>query len=240
MFDLHLHINNDILPLSVQIDGKLNDTIAHLGEINPDMVRKALNLPASEGVEVAEVKMAGRPPQLCNGCPHTDSYEALNKALECYEHPVVTSDIGCYTLGFFPPHNAIHSVLDMGASVTMARGAAEAGAHPVVGVIADGTFMHTGLQGLVDMISAGNRVTLVVLDNSITAMTGMQDTIASSSTIINIIKGIGVDPDHIRVLKPLKKHLEENVQIFKEEIEYDGVSVVIPTRECIHILGKKK
>lgn len=228
-----------ILPQVVQIDGKLNDIIPHLGEITPDICRKALGLPVFERVTIENIDIPGRPPQLCKGCPHTDSYRALNKALEGYEHPVVTSDIGCYTLGYFAPHNAIHSCLDMGASVTMARGAAEAGAHPVVGVIGDGTFMHTGIQGLVDMLSAGNRVTLVILDNSITAMTGMQDTIVGSSRIIEIVKGCGADPEHIKILNPLPKNLEENTRIMKEEIEYNGVSVVISARECIHVTKNK-
>lgn len=228
-----------ILPQAVQIDGKLNDVIPHLGEINPDICRKALGLPSFESVEVSSMELPGRPPQLCKGCPHTDSYKALNTALEEYDHPVVTSDIGCYTLGYFAPHNAIHSCLDMGASVTMARGAAEAGAHPVVGVIGDGTFMHSGIQGLVDMLSAGNRVTLVILDNNITAMTGMQETIVGSSRIIEIVKGCGVDPAHIKILNPLPKHLEENIAVFKEEIEYDGVSVVITARECVHVTKKR-
>ena len=229
-----------ILPQAVQIDGKLNDIIPHLGEINPDICRKALDLPVFKSVDAQTGDLPGRPPQLCKGCPHTDSYKALNLALESYDNPVVTSDIGCYTLGFFAPHNAIHSCLDMGASVTMARGAAEAGAHPVVGVIGDGTFMHTGVQGLVDMVSAGNRVTLVILDNSITAMTGMQATIVDSTRIIDIVKACGVDSEHIKVLSPLPKHLKENTRIIKEEVEFEGVSVVIPTRECVHIVGKKK
>ncbi len=228
-----------ILPGKTQIDGKLNDVIPHLGEINPDICRKALGLSSFESVDVQSIDIPGRPPQLCNGCPHTDSFNALNRALEGYDHPVVTSDIGCYTLGFLPPHNAIHSCLDMGASVPMARGAAEAGAHPVVGVIGDGTFMHTGIQGLVDMVSAGNRVTLVILDNRITAMTGMQDTIVDSDRIIEIVKACGVDHDHIKVLTPLPKHLEENTKTMKDEIEFDGVSVVITARECIHILKTK-
>ncbi|MBI9098639.1 MAG: indolepyruvate ferredoxin oxidoreductase [Spirochaetaceae bacterium] len=228
-----------ILPLEIQIDGKLNDTIPHLGEINPDICRRALGLPVFEAVRPPIQDLPGRPPQLCRGCPHTDSYKALNKALEEYDHPVVTSDIGCYTLGYFPPHNAIHSCLDMGASVSMARGAAEAGAHPVVGVIGDGTFMHTGIQGLVDMLSAGNRVTLLILDNSITAMTGMQETIVDSSRIVEIVKGCGADPEHIKILKPLPKNLEENTAIIKGEIDYDGVSVIISARECVHITKKR-
>lgn len=228
-----------ILPQDVIIDGKLNDTIPHLGEINPDICRKAMGLPVFEKAETSAIDMPGRPPQLCKGCPHTDSYKALNAALEGYEHPVVTSDIGCYTLGYFAPHNAIHSCLDMGAAVTMARGAAEAGAHPVVGVIGDSTFMHTGIQGLVDMLSAGNPVTLFILDNSTTAMTGMQDTIIQSSGILNIVKGCGVDPDHIKVLVPLPKNHETNLAIIKEEVEYKGVSVIVAQRECVHVTKKR-
>jgi len=228
-----------ILPQKVQIDGKLNDVIPHLGEITPDICRKAMGLTPFEKAEVKEIEMPGRPPQLCKGCPHTDSYKALNEVMAEYDNPVVTSDIGCYTLGYFAPHNAIHSCLDMGAAVTMARGAAEAGAHPAVGVIGDSTFMHTGIQGLVDMMSAGNRVTLFILDNSITAMTGMQQTIVESSGIIQMVKGCGVDPAHVKTIVPLPKHHEENMKIIREEIEYDGVSVIIAQRACIHVVKRK-
>ncbi|MBN2656224.1 MAG: indolepyruvate ferredoxin oxidoreductase [Spirochaetales bacterium] len=228
-----------ILPQAVQVDGKLNDVIPHLGEITPDICRKAMGLASFEKAEVKAFDMPGRPPQLCKGCPHTDSYKALNEVMAEYENPVVTSDIGCYTLGYFAPHNAIHSCLDMGAAVTMARGAAEAGAHPAVGVIGDSTFMHTGIQGLVDMLSAGNRVTLMILDNSITAMTGMQRTIVESSGIPEIVKGCGVDPAHVRTIVPLPKYHEENVKVIREEVEYDGVSVIIAQRACIHVVKAK-
>lgn len=228
-----------ILPQSVQIDGKLNDVIPHLGEINPDICRRAMGLNSREVQEIGNIDIPGRPPQLCKGCPHTDSYKALNEALKVFDHPVVTSDIGCYTLGYFPPHNAIHSCLDMGASVTMARGAAEAGAHPVVAVIGDGTFMHSGIQGLVDMISAGNPVTLMILDNSITAMTGMQKTIMESSGIMNVVKGCGVDPEHLRTIIPLPKNHKESVEVIRKEVEYQGVSVIIAQRSCIHVVKRK-
>ncbi len=92
----------------------------------------------------------------------------------------VTSDIGCYALGAYPPYNTVETILCMGASVGMARGASEAGLENVVATIGDSTFLHSGITGLIDAVSTDTPMTLVILDNSTTAMTGGQDTILSS------------------------------------------------------------
>jgi indolepyruvate ferredoxin oxidoreductase alpha subunit len=152
----------------------------------------------------------------------------------------VTSDIGCYTLGYLPPYQAIETCLCMGASVGMAKGAAEAGFHPAVGVIGDSTFLHSGITPLVDAVATGANMTLLILDNSTTAMTGGQPTILSSSRLEKLVHGLGVDPEHVKLIAPLRKHTEENARIIRGEIEYRGVSVIIALRDCIQTLKERK
>jgi indolepyruvate ferredoxin oxidoreductase alpha subunit len=229
-----------ILPGEKVINGKMDAVVPPTGELDPDNIRPALGLAASEGLSMMAGNLPGRPPQLCKGCPHEDSFNALNDVLADFNESIVTSDIGCYTLGYLPPYNAIETALCMGASITMARGAADAGFHPVVAVIGDSTFMHSGLTGLVDAVSRNVNMTVMILDNSTTAMTGGQDTIVSSSGLKQAVLGLGVDPDHVKEFIPLSKNRKENVEIIRKEIDYNGISVIIPIRECIQTLKKKK
>jgi len=127
----------------------------------------------------------------------------------------------------------------MGASVTMAIGAADAGLFPSVAVIGDSTFTHSGMTGLLDAVSKNSPVTIIISDNSATGMTGGQKSMATGR-IRQICEGIGVIRDHIRDVIPLRKNLEENVRILKEEFEYRGVSVVIASRECIQTAARRK
>ncbi|MEG1556705.1 MAG: indolepyruvate ferredoxin oxidoreductase, partial [Bacteroidales bacterium] len=116
------------------IKGRLDNTLPRMGELNPNVLAKALGLPDTYGTPVPEL-VTPRPPALCVGCPHIDTYLALNVAMEKHGKGKVFSDIGCYTLGALPPYNAIYSTVDMGASITMAKGAADSGLHPAVAVI---------------------------------------------------------------------------------------------------------
>ena len=236
-----------LLPVPVAVSGKEDGLLPRTGELTPDNVRPALGLAPRQGVSLAPredgspaLSLPGRPPQLCAGCPHHDSFEALNLALAGFGQKLVSSDIGCYTLGFLPPHEAIETCLCMGASVGMAKGAAEAGFHPAVGVIGDSTFLHSGITPLVDAVAAKTNMTLLILDNSTTAMTGGQPTILSSSSLERLVLGLGVEAEHVRLIVPLKKHTEENARIIREEIDYPGVSVIIALRDCIQTLKERK
>ena len=120
----------------------------------------------------------------------------------------------------------------MGASITMAKGAADAGLLPAVAVIGDSTFTHSGITGLLDCVNDKSAVTIMILDNSTTGMTGGQ-TSAAFGKIEAICKGVGVDPDHIIVMNPSPKDHAENLSIILRELDYQGVSVIIPRRECI-------
>jgi indolepyruvate ferredoxin oxidoreductase alpha subunit len=229
-----------VLPRSVKISGKEDGALPRTGELTPDNVRGILGLEPKQGIEGSGGEIPGRPPQLCAGCPHRDSYDALNQALAGLEPKLVTSDIGCYTLGYLPPYQAIETCLCMGASVGMARGAAEAGFHPSVAVIGDSTFLHSGITPLVDAVASGSNMTLLILDNSTTAMTGGQPTILTSSRLEKLVHGLGVDPDHVKLIVPLKKHTEENARTMRKEIEHRGVSVIIALRDCIQTLKERK
>lgn len=220
-----------ILPTPCIISGRLNGVLPRDGELTPDSVRKALGLAPHEA-HTASQNVVPRPPALCMGCGHRDVYNALNETLKEYPNHKVFSDIGCYTLGALPPFRAIDSTIDMGASITMAKGAADAGQFPAVAVIGDSTFTHSGITGLLDAANANANIVVIISDNLTTGMTGGQDS-AGTTKLEAICMAVGVEPKHVRGVVPLAKNMEEIKQIIKEEIEYKGLSVIIPRRECI-------
>lgn len=220
-----------------KIKGRLDGSLPRDGELNPNLVAKALGHSQEEYFKTPDI-LVNRPPAMCSGCGHIDAYKALNEALEDSGQGHVFADIGCYTLGALEPFNAINSCVDMGASITMAKGAADAGLQPAVAVIGDSTFTHSGMTGLLDAVNEKTNITVLISDNFTTGMTGQQDSQALGH-IENICKGIGVDPNHIIVLNPTKKNHELMVKTIKEEMEFDGVSIIIPRRQCIQTLKNK-
>ncbi len=220
------------------INGRLDGSLPRDGELNPTIIAKALGLPTKEGMQIPAI-VVNRPPELCNGCGHRDVYDALNEAMKNFGEKRVFSDIGCYTLGALPPFNSINSCVDMGASITMAKGAADAGLVSSVAVIGDSTFTHSGITGLLDAVNENSPITVVISDNSAVAMTGGQQS-SADGRIKEICLGVGVDPAHLHVLLPLKKNHKEMVNILKEELAYNGVSVIIAERECIQTVTRKK
>jgi indolepyruvate ferredoxin oxidoreductase alpha subunit len=227
-----------ILDENPAIRGRLDGTLPRDGELSPELVREALKVDHPPERSIPGI-VKNRPPALCKGCSHIDTYNALNEAIEPHGPGRVFSDIGCYTLGALPPYNAINSCVDMGASVTMAKGAADAGLHPSVAVIGDSTFTHSGMTGLLDAVVENSAVTIIISDNSTTGMTGGQRSHATDR-LVEICRGIGVKEEHIRVIIPLRKNHPENVRIMREELAYEGVSVVISQRECIQTAKKSK
>lgn len=220
-----------------QIKGRLDGTLPRDGELTPDIVASALGFMSKNILQTPPVVVA-RPPSLCNGCSHADLYLALDEVMQEFGKGKVFSDIGCYTLGALPPYNAIFSCVDMGASITMAKGAADAGMFPSVCVIGDSTFTHSGMTGLLDAVIENSPITVIISDNSATAMTGGQKSHATSR-LVEICNGLGVNPDHLITLVPLKKHHEMNVQILRKEILYQGLSVIIFQRECIQTSARR-
>jgi len=222
----------------IQVKGKLDGTLPRQGELNPNNVGQAFGFTLEKDITIPEVvKM--RPPSLCKGCGHIDLYESLVEVLKDYPTARVFSDIGCYTLGALPPYTAIDTCLDMGASITMAKGAADGGLHPSVAVIGDSTFTHSGITGLIDCVNDNSNVTIIIVDNETTAMTGGQ-TSSGTGKLEAICQTVGVDENHIHVCEPLKKNIDYIVQLIKKEISHTGVSVIIPRRECIQTLKRKK
>jgi indolepyruvate ferredoxin oxidoreductase, alpha subunit len=222
------------------VQGKMSGTLPASGELSPDIVSRALGRDALPALEASGLPLSGRPPQLCVGCPHADTFKALNKALEGVAGANVFSDIGCYTLGALPPYSAIHSCVCMGASVSMARGAADVGLYPAVSVIGDSTFAHSGITPLLGAACADADMTVIILDNATTAMTGGQPSCGSGPRLLRIIEGLGVAPEHLRTIEPLPKNHDRNVQVIKEEIGHHGLSVIVADRECVQEQRKKR
>jgi indolepyruvate ferredoxin oxidoreductase, alpha subunit len=225
---------------SPRVRGKLDGTLPRTGELDPDNVRAALSLPPRAAASAALPPLPPRPPQLCQGCPHGDSYAALREALSGLEPNSITADIGCYSLGALKPYDAIESIVCMGASIGMARGASDSGIPYAVAVIGDSTFFHSGITPLVDAVAAKAPITVLILDNSIVAMTGCQPTIGTSAGLEAVISGAGIDPLHLRVLDAQKNRHEENVAVLREEILHRGPSVVIMRRVCLEAFRRQR
>ncbi|PKP50651.1 MAG: indolepyruvate ferredoxin oxidoreductase [Bacteroidetes bacterium HGW-Bacteroidetes-1] len=219
------------------IHGRLDGTLPRDGELSPATVAAGLGLPTENGSITPSI-VKNRPPKLCDGCSHNDAFQALNEAMLEYGRGRVFSDIGCYTLSALEPLEAINSCVDMGASITMAIGAADAGLVPAVAAIGDSTFTHSGITGLLDAVNNNSPITILILDNSTTGMTGGQ-TSSAYGKVEDICRGVGVSEEHIHIIKPLRKNFEENIEIIKKELAYKGVSVIIPRRECIQTLNRK-
>ena len=213
------------------------------GELTPDIVRRALGLGDPERRDASRASPCPpRPPQLCQGCPHRDAFAALNAvARGLSTTSVVTSDIGCYTLGALPPYQAIESCVCMGASVGMAKGAADAGLRPALAVIGDSTFLHSGVTPLMDAVADDTPMTLLILDNETVGMTGP----AADRAVVLAPRARGPGPRasiprHLHVVELHPRKDAEVADVLRREIEHDGLSVVIGVRECIQSARKRK
>lgn len=183
-------------------------------------------------------KLPQRPPNMCPGCSHRGIFHAINK-LKLF----AAGDIGCYTLGLLPPLSAMHSTICMGASVSMAHGIDKGSngeyARKSVAVIGDSTFLHTGINGLINSFYNSGTSTVIILDNRITGMTGHQPNPATGISIkgspapqVNIevlCRGMGIS--HVKVVDPF--NVEECLNILKEETAREELSVIITNRPCI-------
>jgi indolepyruvate ferredoxin oxidoreductase alpha subunit len=223
----------------VRVTGRMTEEIPRTGELNPDIVRDALGLDPLPRAHEAASDIANRPPALCKGCPHTDSFRALNEALNQFDNPQVFSDIGCYTLAALPPLEAVHSCVAMGASIGMAAGAAHAGYSPAVAAIGDSTFSHGGITPLLSAVQQNVNLNVLVVDNSTVGKTGTQRSMSTGSTLDQIILGTGISEDHFRIIEPTPKNHEQNVAVMREELAFDGPSVIVAHRACIEALKSR-
>ena len=221
--------------LGVDVCGKECFTL--LGEYTPAMIKKAVLGEDAPEVLSADEAIPVRPPVMCAGCPHRGTFYVLKKL-----GLVVSGDIGCYTLGATPPLQSVDTTICMGASVSAAHGMAKAqGAEfnkKLVSVIGDSTFMHSGITGLVDIVYNKGNNTVIILDNSITGMTGHQENPTTGRTIrgeatkqvdlIALCKAVGID--RVTVCDPFDiKRFEE---VVKEEVNAEEPSVIIAQRPC--------
>ena len=228
--------------LGLSVSGKECFTL--LGEYTPDMIRKAVF--GEEGPAFRELpeQIPVRPPVMCPGCPHRGTFYVLKKL-----GLTVSGDIGCYTLGAAAPLSSVDTTICMGASVSAAHGMAKARGpefnKKLVSVIGDSTFMHSGITGLVDIVYNKGCNTVIILDNSITAMTGHQENPTTGKTIrgevtravdlVQLCHAVGVD--HVAVCDPFDtKKFEQTV---REETERDEPSVIIAARPCALLKGVK-
>ena len=231
-------IENQVKAWNVHCTGR--DLVPGIGELNPEVLRRVRSLwetgkePAAAAQPAEADGLPARPPVLCPGCPHRATFTALKK-LDCQ----VMGDIGCYSLGSLPPLSRLNSILCMGGSIGMAHGLQKAGEKkPVVGVLGDSTFFHSGITGLMNTVYNGGSSTTLVLDNRITAMTGHQDNPGSGKTLEGspvepvsieaVGKAVGVK--RVRTVNPYR--LEETVQALKEELAADEPSLVVVKAEC--------
>ncbi|MHA2174613.1 MAG: thiamine pyrophosphate-dependent enzyme [Candidatus Hodarchaeales archaeon] len=179
--------------------------------------------------EIDETIIFQRPPVLCPGCPHRATFYALNKGIS-KRHRVVSTDIGCYTLGAAPPLSAGDVVICMGSSLGIGSGLAHIPNQkdPVVAIIGDSTFWHTGLSGLVNAVYNESNLLLIAVDNSATAMTGFQPNAGEKLSIVEAAKGVGVNfVATVDAFNP-----KEALKVMKEAVNTKGVSVVVSKGEC--------
>jgi indolepyruvate ferredoxin oxidoreductase alpha subunit len=205
------------------------------GEYTPAMVAQAFGKDAAPLREAFD-DLPARPPMLCPGCPHRGVFHLLRQM-----GAAVMGDIGCYTLGALPPLSSMDACVCMGASIGMAYGAELAGVaegRPVVAVIGDSTFAHSGLTGLLNIVYHGGNTTTVILDNRVTAMTGHQDNPFTGRTLMGdpapeldierVCEALGVE--HVAVVDP--NNLPKTERALQAALEHEGPSVVVARRPC--------
>ena len=206
------------------------------GEYSANMIRKAFGV---EVPDTEDVNAPGRPPLLCAGCPHKGLFYVLSKL-----KTTVMGDIGCYTLAALAPTNAIDTTLCMGASIGMEHGFEKATGNSknLVAVLGDSTFIHSGITGLVNMVSNESKGTVIILDNRITGMTGHQQNPASGKNakgepapaldLATLCRAVGVK--NVFEIDPFE--IKELEALIKAETERDELSVIITKRPCAMIV----
>ncbi len=233
-------VEDAIRSMNIEVEGK--KWFPHTGEFSPEIVRAGFEAagilePLPKDIEVdVEVTPTGRPPVLCSGCPHTSTYMAV-RALEAR----VAGDIGCYTLAAVKPLQAIDTCVAMGSSIANAVGMAKAGLNerPIIATLGDSTFLHSGIPPLIDAVYNNANITVIILDNHITAMTGGQDHAATGVTLRGIATHRVDFEEMCRAIgvKWIKKVDSYDVgamfRTFREASEFKGVSVVISDRPCV-------
>ncbi|WP_136807333.1 indolepyruvate ferredoxin oxidoreductase subunit alpha [Desulfosediminicola flagellatus] len=238
--------------ITCEIAGKGIGRLSRLLEYDPAMVREAIAIYFTgqtleqKPLDLADVPvLPRRPPNLCAGCPHRMTYYAAKQAAP--KDTIFSNDIGCYTLGFFPPYQMVDCAICMGASVSMPSGYDVVTDQHTIAFIGDSTFFHSGMTGLANAVFNNHKFVLIILDNSITAMTGHQPSPAMDVSyskkpkthieIENVVRGLGVE--NVQVVKP--KNLKKTQALIEDALQHDGVSVIISREPCpLHVNRLKK
>jgi indolepyruvate ferredoxin oxidoreductase alpha subunit len=238
-------VENELKAAGLTVHGK--DVLPLQGEITvPVLERAVARLPGAPArpAQGAPAKAAvfPRPPTLCAGCPYTGVYFWLGNLKDA----IVCGDIGCYTLGCGEPWNAIDNIIAMGASLGVAHGMAKSmagdpAAKPVLAVIGDSTFLHTGMPALANIAYQGGNVTVLLLDNRATAMTGGQDNPGTGKRLdgtdvppldfAKLVEALGVRKERVRVVDPYE--LPTFFKVLREEMKAPEPSVIITNRPCV-------
>lgn len=239
--ELDAFIEEYVKSLGIKVKGK--EVFSLLGEYSQSLIKKVV-LGESVNNLTTEKVLPKRPPVMCAGCPHRGTFYVLNKL-----GVTVSGDIGCYTLGAVAPLSSVDTTICMGASISAAHGMVKARgdefSKKLVAVIGDSTFIHSGITGLIDIVYNKNNNTVIILDNSITGMTGHQENPTTGLTIRNeptkqvdlemLCKAVGVS--RVRVEDPFDvKGFEKAV---KEELATNEPSVIIARRPCALLKGVK-
>ncbi len=255
--ELEPHLEREVyhlaykLGMDTKIIGKMDGTYSRLGEYNAGIIAQGLfaatgkAVPAvlKGGITAGMELAAARPITTCSGCPHRGTYMAINAAIKHLGYKkdeiMVTGDIGCTILGMNPPFHTLWTEVSMGASIPIAQGYIQAGVtKPVLATIGDSTFFHAGIPGLINAIQQNVDLTVVILDNGWTAMTGMQVNPGTLQDyqkdpcqqvdLVKVVQGLGVE--QLWLTDPYD--LAATTKIMQEAIDTKGVKVVIARREC--------
>ncbi|MCD6275837.1 MAG: indolepyruvate ferredoxin oxidoreductase subunit alpha [Thermoplasmata archaeon] len=231
--------------IDIPIHGKMDGYFPRKYEYNPDVIKDALEKILGIKIErntydPPEISLPPRPPVLCPGCPHRATYYAAMMALKQLKikDAIITSDIGCYTLGIQKPYEMADYLLCMGSSIGTAVGFSKATNQKVIGFVGDSTFFHAAIPGLIDAYHNKANLVYVVLDNRTTAMTGHQPhpglpmdglgNEAPSVDIEKLVRGIGID--FVKTVDPYD--VKETIKVFKEALKHEGIAVIIAKKEC--------
>ncbi len=231
--------------IDVEIHGKMDGYFPRAYEYDVDVVKRGLakiiGLKLDEKTyEAKKIELPSRPPVLCPGCPHRATYYAAMMALKQLKikDAIITTDIGCYTLGIQKPYEMADYLLCMGSSIGTAVGFSKATKQKVIGFVGDSTFFHAAIPGLIDAYHNNANVVYVVLDNRTTAMTGHQphpglpiNGMGEKAPYVDIeklVRGIGID--FVRTVDPY--NIKETLKAFKDALQHEGIAVIISRREC--------
>ncbi len=239
-------IETELKAQGIAVAGK--DILPQMGELSPNVLKPAvarlLGEPVPEVAKAAPMQVFPRPPTMCVACPHLGVYYTLSQL----RNVTISGDIGCYTLGFGHPWNALDACISMGASMGMAlgldKGRAESEADKkIVAVIGDSTFLHMGMQGLLDIVYNRGNVTVLLLDNRAVGMTGGQDNPGNGRNIhgeeaprvdfARLVKALGVREERVHVVDPYE--LPTLFKTLREETKVAEPSVIITNQPCVLI-----